>query len=555
MVAEAARVPFVLGDELFRVIAENTYDTIVILDAHGTVVYESPSIYRTLGFDRSEREQRHAAELVHPDDVPRMTRIFEDMLSGRTRRVQSEVRARHKDGTWRTMQSTTTNLLDDPNVRGIVIVSRDVTEQRLAEEQHAGLLAREREARGTAEHTLEQLLSLQAVADSLSGALSTERVAAVIVQQGVGVLGASTGTLAVLDPSGHTIRLVGYHGSRSQYQKWSQFSIDTDVPTAEAVRTGEPVWIESLAEFKARYPEAGRTRARGNRGTAALPVVVNGRVAGALSLTWRRDHAFAETERLFMRLLARQSGAALERARLYQELAERERRLEDLVRRLLASQEEERRRLAYELHDGVAQVATATHQHLQVLASRYPREVSDERDALQRGLDLAQRTVREARNLIRGLRPTVLDDFGLARAVLVEAETLEADGWPVSFDERLGGVRLPAPVETALYRVVQEAFSNIRKHAGPARVQVTLRRRGQHVRLVVRDWGRGFSLPDAGSPDLARSAHIGFEGMQERIGLLGGQVSIRSVPSRGTTIDINVPLLDATPATAGALRA
>jgi PAS domain S-box-containing protein len=536
------RPAFVLSDAVFRAILENSFDTVVILDRFGTVQYESPGVLRTLGYDPREREQRTAAELVHPDDIPRMTAIFNDLVSGHAQQVRSVVRARHKDGTWRIMQSTTTNLLDDPNVRGIVIVSRDITEQRAAAEENARLLEREREARATAEHTLEQLMSLQSVADALSGALTIEHVTDVIVDQGVRVLGAVVGALALLDASGTAIELVAYRGSRRQFERWQRFPIDTPIPAAEAIRTGEQVFVESRAAFRARYPSVGQTRPRGQRATAAQPVVANGRVAGALILTFKDDLTFAESERLFMRLLARQCGQALERARLYQELAEREQRLGDLVRRLLASQEEERRRLAYELHDGLAQVATATHQHLQVLASHYPPASAEQRDELQRGLLLAQRTVREARNLIRGLRPTVLDDFGLARAVLVETEALESDGWRVTLDERLGDARLPAPIETALYRVLQEALSNIRKHAGQTRVQVSLRRRGQTVRLMVRDWGNGFSAPSEAVLDSSQGGHIGAEGMRERIDLLDGQFSIRSRPGRGTTIEASVPV-------------
>ena len=155
---------------------------------------------------------------------------------------------------------------------------------------------------------------------------------------------------------------------------------------------------------------------------------------------------------------------------------------------------------------------------------------------------LAQRTVREARNLIGGLRPTVLDDFGLARAVLVETESFEADGWEIALDERLGEARLSAQVETALYRVLQEALSNVRKRAGPARVVVTLYRRGRSVHLSVRDWGRGFDPSTVTRPDPTSGAHIGLEGMRERIGQLGGEVAIRSRPKHGTTIEARVPL-------------
>jgi signal transduction histidine kinase len=150
--------------------------------------------------------------------------------------------------------------------------------------------------------------------------------------------------------------------------------------------------------------------------------------------------------------------------------------------------------------------------------------------------------VHEARHLIRGLRPTVLDDFGLARALLVEVEALQSEGWDIGVDERLGSGRLPPTIETALYRVVQESLTNIRQHAGKGRVQVSLRRHGQTVRLVVRDWGRGFTVRPRERQDPARGAHIGLEAMEERISLLSGQFAIHSRPGRGTTIEVTVPV-------------
>ncbi len=525
----------------FRAILENTFDVIVILDLEGKIRYESPSIVRVLGYEPHERQDQGAFDLVHPQDVPKLSALFKDVASGLIMRGQAECRAQHKDGAWRTLQATFENLLDDPGVAGIVCVARDVTEQRAAEEGHLRALDRERLARAAAEYTLDKLLNLQSVADRLAGALSAERVASIVIDHSMRAVGALSGAVGLLDPATQHVELIGYRGNTRNLQDWLRFPVSAPVPMADAIRAAEAVWIETLADWQERYPEVAGSRPRSYRATAALPVLVNGRVTGGLSLTFTRDHAFSESERLFMRLLARQCGQALERARLYQEVAEREQRLADLVRRLLASQEEERRRLAYELHDGIAQVATATHQHLQVLASRFPADLVEQREELQRGLELAQRTVREARDLIRGLRPTVLDDFGLARAVLVEIEALDSGGWPVVLDERLGGARLPVQVETALYRVLQEALSNVRKHAGKARVHVSLRRRGATVRLQVRDWGRGFNLLEVAA-DPARNGHIGLEGMRERVSLLGGELSIRSRPGRGTTVMAWVPL-------------
>ena len=139
------------------------------------------------------------------------------------------------------------------------------------------------------------------------------------------------------------------------------------------------------------------------------------------------------------------------------QIAVREGRLQDLVRRLQVAQEEERRRVAYEIHDGLAQVAAAVSKHLQTFADYHAPESKSGREALGRTVELVQRTVREARRLIAGLRPTVLDDFGLATAIRLRRRTLRGEGWQVSYEEDLGDQRLASQIETALFRVAQEA--------------------------------------------------------------------------------------------------
>lgn len=223
------------------------------------------------------------------------------------------------------------------------------------------------------------------------------------------------------------------------------------------------------------------------------------------------------------------------------QIAEREQRLQDLVRRLQVVQEEERRRVAYEIHDGLAQVAASAHQHLQTYADYHTPDSSSEREALRRTVELVQRTVREARRVIAGLRPTALDDFGLATAIRLEVEALRGEGWQVTYDEGLGDRRLPSTTETALFRVAQEALTNVRKHAGPARVAVTIEEHEEVVRLEVRDWGRGIG---AASPqDRPRPGErLGLIGMQERVALLGGHCTVHSQPGAGTRVIAEVPL-------------
>jgi signal transduction histidine kinase len=224
------------------------------------------------------------------------------------------------------------------------------------------------------------------------------------------------------------------------------------------------------------------------------------------------------------------------------QIAERERRLQDLVRRLQVAQEEERRRIAYEIHDGLAQVAASAHQHLQTFADYHAPDSPSERESLERTVDLVQRTVREARRLIAGLRPTVLDDFGLAQALRLEVEALRGEGWQVTYEEDIGDRRLPSQIETALFRVAQEALTNIRKHAGRAPVSVSLEQQGdgEAVRLEVRDRGRGFG-PAHERP--RPGERVGLLSMQERVALLGGRCAVESQPGEGTRVIAEVPLV------------
>jgi hydrogenase maturation protease len=193
--------------------------------------------------------------------------------------------------------------------------------------------------------------------------------------------------------------------------------------------------------------------------------------------------------------------------------------LENIIERKRAKLlEEERHHVAYELHDGLAQVAVSAHQHLQAFANHYHPRSPQAKLELNRALDLAQRSVREARRLIAGLRPTALDDFGLATALRLQVEAQRADGWSILFEESLGPERLPPTIETTLFSIAQEALTNVRKHAQTLRVRLTLERRDSKIRLEVQDWGRGFAR-DILLREFCPGEHVGIRAMQERVEL------------------------------------
>jgi len=237
------------------------------------------------------------------------------------------------------------------------------------------------------------------------------------------------------------------------------------------------------------------------------------------------------------------TASALENAWLYKELNDRERALQNLVKRLLGAQEEERRRVAYEVHDGLAQVAVAAHQNLQAFARRYAPETEQGRRELDRILGQVRTTVSDARRVIANLRPTALDDLGLAAAISLEVERLNEEGYQVDFEEHLGDESLPREIEIALFRVAQEALTNIRKHAGTKWLKIELRRRDTEVYLEVRDFGHGFDPAALQTLGGRPGERVGFAGMRERVGMLGGEFEIQSRPEAGTFVAAIIPLM------------
>lgn len=217
-----------------------------------------------------------------------------------------------------------------------------------------------------------------------------------------------------------------------------------------------------------------------------------------------------------------------------------------LIQQLVTAEEAERRRLSRELHDQTGQQLTALILELRALEGEL-RARPSARERLQRLRELADRIGQDIHHLAFELRPTSLDDLGLRRAL----ENYVAD-WAarsgIEADYHASGLeadRLPAEVETALYRIIQEALTNVVRHAGSPRVSVILERREGMVRAIVEDAGRGFdadavALRGPGGPE--EVPRLGLSGMRERAALLGGDVTIESAPDQGTTVFVRIPL-------------
>ena len=276
-------------------------------------------------------------------------------------------------------------------------------------------------------------------------------------------------------------------------------------------------------------PEVNQEVARrlGLRAALHVPMISGGRVLGVLTAVDKEgpDVRFTDDDGRVAELYAFRAAAALD-------LSGRVAR--DALRRVVEGEELERRRLARELHDETGQALTS------ILLGLKSVETARGEDELQAAVaelrELVAGTLDDVRRLAVELRPRALDDFGLGPALERLAEGFSEQTGIVTDEEVHLNARLPREVETVLYRIVQEALTNVVKHAQASRVSIVVQRRGDKVAAVIEDDGRGFD------PAEARADGLGLLGMRERLALVDGTLRVESRPGIGTTLVAEVPV-------------
>jgi signal transduction histidine kinase len=229
----------------------------------------------------------------------------------------------------------------------------------------------------------------------------------------------------------------------------------------------------------------------------------------------------------------------------FRDITERKRVEEALERErqtlwhMLQASDYERQTISYDIHDGLAQYLAAAGMQLQVFDGLRESNPEAARKAYDAATQLVSQSHAEARRLVSEVRPPIIDEIGLETAISHLVHEHRRHGGPnidCYSDVQFG--RLPAILENALYRIVQEALANACKHSKSKKVTVTMTQEGQDVRLEVRDWGIGFD------PGSVEKGHFGLEGIRQRARLLGGRLTIESTPGSGTLVQVVVPVVE-----------
>jgi signal transduction histidine kinase len=348
----------------------------------------------------------------------------------------------------------------------------------------------------------------------LGNATSADELFDLVLEAAHEAVGYDSASLMTVDPAGDALlvrasrpgRLVGTRVTVGPSISW------------QALERREPIVIRGPAP-----KELGTAYTKDVPFAICIPLLVAAKTQGILSFNRQDDPG--EEGVAFLRILGDQAAFAMERMELFGDL-------QHFTGQLLSQEEEQRRRLARDLHDGLAPILVSAHAQLQ--------SAGVENTQVAKATELIRRAIRETREILGTVRPSTLDDLGLVAALSAAAREMAAEaGW--TLEEALDD---PGPLsreaESTLYRVAVEALNNVKKHAAAHEVRLALLKNEDTLEIDVGDDGHGFETEQWGEAGV-RPGHFGLLGMRERVAFLGGLCKVQSRLGEGTTVRIVVP--------------
>ena len=499
-------------------------DGVIATDEHGFVRFINPIAMEQTGWNHSEALGKSIAEIFSLRTEG--THEVIDILGGRVEKKAFSGLLLSRDGKTLPVEANITSIQDAKGTAyGMVLISRDVTRQR------ENLEEIKRQA-----NRAEALLQVAARMNShleLEDVLSTicEITNRTIQASGTVVLlpGPQKDTFQNMAAISHDPALKAYHGVR--------FNVPLAILEAFLSPERPVVVIENIQDYS-ELPYFDMYRKTDIRTLAIAALFQGSRLAGALvSAFVQQPKNLLEDDMALLRGLADQASSAIENAELFEQIKSGRERQRKLAKSMVDVQETERRRLARELHDHLGQILTG----LQFMLETAKNQAVDlQKSNLEEIQGAVSDIIREVREMSLDLRPSMLDDMGLVPTLLWHINRYTSQtGIHVNFQYEEYSQRIPLEIETAAYRIVQEALTNAARHAQVKEVFIGLVLQGDTLWVEVLDNGRGFDVKAE-----QEKPSTGLSGMRERAFLLGGYLLVESFLNQGTHIVAALPLTD-----------
>jgi len=394
-----------------------------------------------------------------------------------------------------------------------------------------------------AEEHYHALVALSRVSAAISGLHELDAILKIGLDNVLNIMNGTVGGIMLLDEPSQTLSYRVYHGLSDKYAGEMRLKLGEGI-AGKVAQSGRAVLLEDISS----EPDAARIdliSSEGLRAFISVPLRAKDNVLGVMNVASYVSHSFTKEDVHLLHSIGDQLGTAIEQAILNERLRKARERLRKLARQNLVAEEEERRRIARELHDETSQSLSGIALQLEALIEMFAASGHQDPQlitGLKKVQSLTVHVHKEVSRVISNLHPTVLDTLGLVAAVRQHAKnSLQPLDINVTAEVKGTEMRFPPDVEAALFRVIQGAIGNIVKHSKAKNASIVLVYQPHEFSLSVRDDGQGFDVSKL--TDVEESGRgRGLFSMRERIGFLGGTSGVESRIGAGTTIWARIPI-------------
>lgn len=388
-----------------------------------------------------------------------------------------------------------------------------------------------------------EILTLSRISAALSGLWDLDAILGVGLDSALQSMRGTVGEILLIDEDSQALSRHVHRGLSREFVTGLRTNLGEGI-TGSVAQSGKAIMVEDISSDP-RAAHRDLIIAEGLKAFVSVPLRAKDRVLGVLNIASHQRRKYTNDDVYFLYAIGDQLGIAIEHARLYERLRNARERLRKLARQNLVAEEDERRRIARELHDETSQSLSGIALQLQALIemSGMPDKPSSEFvSGLKKVQALTVQVHNEVSRLISNLHPALLDTLGLVPALRQYAETrLQPLGIEVSVETRGKERRFPPDVEAALFRFIQGAVGNVAQHSNADHVTILLEYRPDEFIMKVSDNGQGFDVSEI--TDVEESGRgRGLFSMRERIGFLSGKSGIESEIGKGTTVWASIPI-------------
>ena len=520
-------------DVALRDLVDCIEDELLVIDSEHRIRFANAAICGRFGKTAESLVGQLCYEVFHDRDTPCGPPLWDCPLervlqNGCVSRTIHPTRIYGED---RYLKITLYPLRDSHgSVEAAVELRKDVTSERALETQ---ILRRH-----------HQLLALSHISSAVSGQRDLDTILKIALDNVLEIINGTIGGILLLNEDRKTLRYRVQRGLSAKFVENVELSLGEGI-AGRVAQSGEPTLSEDLSKDP-RTANPDLASAEGLRGFVSIPLRAKDKVVGVMNVASHLPGRFGADDVALLNSIADYLGTAIEQARLYEGLARAGERYRTLLQHALNAQEDERKRIARELHDETSQALTGITLTLQAMIGMAEMKgVSDTEfmEKLRKTHSYAVHASNEIVKLMKELRPSLLDELGLPAAINRYAKnSLEPQGINVSTEFKGMEQRLPQEMEVALFRIAQGAIGNILEHSEARSASIKLECDPNQCVLRIEDDGKGFDVSKITRVD-PRGRGAGLFTMKERVKLIGGNCHIDSRLGQGTKVTVKAPLV------------